>query len=163
MIRTGTSCRSSVPDRDEGKAGWITGRVETIGKRPFRRGGFRELSQDHGMSTVEVHENELRLRLTRLERLLALHGDVTVPWPAVTGVEVVPDAYIAVLGLRAPGLALPGRRLLGTWRTPRGPEFVDVTGHVPGVRLALRHQPFVSLLVSSADADALAAMVAQHL
>jgi hypothetical protein len=115
------------------------------------------------MSTVEVHEDELRLRLTRFERLLALHGDVRVPWAAVTGVEVVPDAYTAVVGLRAPGLALPGRRLLGTWRTSRGPEFVDVTGHLPGVRIALRDQPFVSLLVGSADAGALAALVTRHL
>ena len=115
------------------------------------------------MSTVEVHDDELRLRLTRFERLLALHADVAVPWPAVTGVEVVPDAYTAVVGVRAPGLGLPGLRLLGTWRTPRGPEFVDVTGHAPGVRIALRDQPFVSLLVSSADADALAALVSRHL
>ena len=115
------------------------------------------------MSTIEVHDDELRLRLTRFERLLALHADVAVPWAAVTGVEVVPDAYTAVVGVRAPGLGLPGLRLLGTWRTPRGPEFVDVTGHAPGVRIGLRNQPFVSLLVSSTDADALAALVSEHL
>ncbi|HYJ75702.1 MAG TPA: hypothetical protein VEV65_08885 [Kineosporiaceae bacterium] len=114
------------------------------------------------MSTVEVHDEELALRLTRFERLLALHGDVVVPWPAVTGVEVVPDAYTAVVGLRAPGLGLPGLRLLGTWRTSRGAEFVDVTGHLPGVRIGLRDQPFVSLLIGTADADALAALVAKH-
>jgi hypothetical protein len=115
------------------------------------------------MSTVDVHDEELRLRLSRFERLLALHGDVVVPWRAVTGVEVVPDAYTAVVGLRAPGLGLPGLRLLGTWRTSHGAEFVDVTGHRPGVRIALRDQPFASLLVGTADADALAALVTQHL
>jgi hypothetical protein len=118
------------------------------------------------MSTVEVQDDAFRLRLTRFERLLALHGDLVVPWGAVTGVEVVPDAYAAVVGLRAPGLALPGLRLLGTWRTPRGPEFVDVASrperHLPGVRLALRDQPFASVLVGTADADALAALVRRH-
>ena len=115
------------------------------------------------MSTVEVHDDAFRLRLTRFERLLALHGDLVVPWAAVTGAEVVPDAYAAVAGLRAPGLGLPRLRLLGTWRTPRGAEFVDVTRHLPGVRLALRDQPFVSVLVGTADAEALAALVGRHL
>jgi hypothetical protein len=115
------------------------------------------------MSTVEVGDAELRLRLTRFERLLALHGDVVVPWSAVTGVDVLPDAYNAVVGLRAPGLGLPGRRLLGTWRTSRGPEFVDVTGHRPGVRIALRDQPFEALILSTDDPDALASLVGDHL
>jgi hypothetical protein len=115
------------------------------------------------MSTVEVHDQGLRLRLTRLERLLALHGDVSVPWSAVTGLEVVPDAYAAVVGWRAPGLGIPGLRLLGTWRTSHGSEFVDVTGHLPGVRVGLRDQPFVSLLVGTGGADELAALIAEHL
>lgn len=114
------------------------------------------------MSSVEVHDEGLRLRLTRLERLLALHGDVVVPWTAVSGIEVVSDAHAAVVGVRAPGLGLPNR-LLGTWRTSHGPEFVDVTGHLPGVRVGLRDQPFVSLLVGTADADELAALVSAHL
>jgi hypothetical protein len=115
------------------------------------------------MSTIEVGDDAFRVRLSRFERLLALHGDLVVPWTAVTAVEVVPDAYAAVAGLRAPGLGLPGLRLLGTWRTSRGPGFVDVTGHLPGVRLALRDQPFVSVLVSTADADALATLVTRHM
>ena len=115
------------------------------------------------MSTVEVHDEGLHLALTRLERLLALHGDVIVPWSAVTGLEVVPDAYAAVAGWRAPGLGIPGLRLLGTWRTPDGPAFVDVTGHLPGVRVALRDQPFVSLIVGTANADELVSLIAEHL
>jgi len=118
------------------------------------------------VSTVEIQDDAFRLRLTPFERLLSLHGDLVVPWAAVTGVEVIPDAYAAVVGLRAPGLALPGLRLLGTWRTSRGPEFVDVPSRrehqVPGVRLALRDQPFVSVLVGASDADALAALVERH-
>jgi hypothetical protein len=121
------------------------------------------MAEDRLVGTVEVHDEGLRLRLTRFERVLALHGDVVVPWAAVTGVEVVPDAYAAVTGWRAPGLGVPGLRLLGTWRTPRGPEFVDVTGRPPGVRVSLRDQPFVSLLIGTADADQLAALIAEHL
>lgn len=114
------------------------------------------------MSDVEVHDEGLRLRLTRLERLLALHADIEVPWSAVTGLEVVPDAYAAIAGVRAPGLGLP-HRLLGTWRTADGPEFVDVTGRLPGVRIGLRDQPFVSLLVGTADAGELATLITEHL
>src|SRR3954453_17194384 len=35
-IRTATSYRSSLPDGEQGKAGWIIGRVETIRTQPFQ-------------------------------------------------------------------------------------------------------------------------------
>ncbi|MEV4709313.1 hypothetical protein [Actinoplanes sp. NPDC049316] len=76
------------------------------------------------MSVVSMTPSTLTIGLTTAEKVAGLRGDVTVPLTAITSVEVVPDALTAARGLRAPGLALPGRRKIGTWRTRSGAEFV---------------------------------------
>ena len=68
------------------------------------------------MSAVSMTSRELVIELTTAERVAALHRDIRFPLSAIAGVEVVPDALAAVRGWRAPGLALPGRAKIGTWR-----------------------------------------------
>ena len=72
------------------------------------------------MSTINVTEDQLTVRLSWLDKALGLLRDQDVPRSAVTSVDVVPDGFAAVRGIRAPGSALPGRRV-GTWRRP-GPR-----------------------------------------
>jgi hypothetical protein len=111
------------------------------------------------MSQLSIQNGTVTLHLTRAEKVAAVHGDVEFPLSAVTAVEVVPDALAAVHGLRAPGLALPGVRKVGTWRTREGSEFVVASAGQPGVRLHLQGQKLSSVLVGDADADELARTV----
>ncbi|MGN6333270.1 MAG: hypothetical protein ACTHOD_16770 [Motilibacteraceae bacterium] len=111
------------------------------------------------MSVVSLTCTELTVELTPAEKVVGLHGDVTVPLSAVTAVEVVPDALAAAHGLRAPGTALPGVRKVGTWRSRDGAEFVVAARHQAGVRLTLTGQKLSSLLVGDDDAEALAARI----
>src|SRR5690348_3151975 len=111
------------------------------------------------MSAVSLNPTELTVELTTAEKVAGLHGDVTVPLTAITAVEVVPDALAAARGLRAPGMALPGVRKIGTWRSTRGAEFVVARGGQAGVRLTLTGQKFASLLIGDDDAEGLAARV----
>jgi hypothetical protein len=111
------------------------------------------------MSQLSIQNGTVTLHLTRAEKVAAVHGDVEFPLSAVTAVEVVPDALAAVHGLRAPGLALPGVRKVGTWRTREGAEFVVASAGQPGVRLHLQGQKLSSVLVGDADADELARTV----
>jgi hypothetical protein len=72
-------------------------------------------------------------------------------------VDVVPDAVSATRGLRAPGLALPGVRKVGTWRRPGEKMLVCVRRGEPAVRVRLEGQRWDTLLIGTDDAAALAA------
>ncbi|MEV4140279.1 hypothetical protein AB0J72_49980 [Dactylosporangium sp. NPDC049742] len=81
---------------------------------------------------------------------------MTIPLTAITAVEVVPDALAAGRGLRAPGLAVPGLRKIGTWRTRDGAEFVVAGRGQAGVRLTLTGHRLASVLLGDDDAESLA-------
>lgn len=99
---------------------------------------------------------EVVIELTTAGKVAAPHGDIRIPLSAITGVEVVPDALAAVRGLRAPGLALPGRAKIGTWRTTEGAEFVVARRGQPGIRFTLSGHELASVLLGEEDAGALA-------
>jgi hypothetical protein len=94
----------------------------------------------------------LTVVLSRWEKLAALHGDVTVPLAAVEGVRVVDEPLPAVTGLRAPGLALPGRTKIGTWRASGRRTFAVARAGVPAVCVDLSGAGYARLVVSTPDA-----------
>lgn len=109
------------------------------------------------MSTLQVTPDRVVLRLTATEKLAAVHGDLAVPRSAITKIELVEDGMRAARGLRAPGLGVPGRRKLGTWRSRSGRQFVDVRRTQPALRIELAPgQRYLRLLVGADDAATLA-------
>ncbi len=111
------------------------------------------------MATLQVTAPTLSLRLTRREKIAGLLRDLEVPLSAVRSVEVVTDPLRAMRGLRAPGLALPGLRKVGTWRRPGERTLVCVRRGEPAVRIGLEGQRYDVLLVGPTDADALAGLI----
>jgi len=107
------------------------------------------------MSTINVTEEQLTVRLSWLDKALGLLPDQDVPRSAVTSIDVVPDGFAAVRGIRAPGSALPGRRV-GTWRRPGTTCFVDVRKGQPAVCVGLRGRRYSELLLGTDDAEAIA-------
>ena len=69
------------------------------------------------------------------------------------------DALGAVRGTRAPGFSLPGRTKIGTWRGRGRRTFVVARRDVPAVRFALAGAKDDELIVSTPDADAVAARI----
>jgi alpha/beta superfamily hydrolase len=114
------------------------------------------------MATMVLTENRLELRLTTFEKLAGLHDDIEVPLAAVRDVGVEPDAISAATGLRAAGLAIPGRVKAGTWRRRGNRGFVVVREGVPAVRVSLVGQALADLLVSTHHADAVAEAIRAH-
>ncbi len=112
------------------------------------------------MTTILVSDDTLTVRLTRVSRIAGLLRDQVIPRSAVTSAEVVTDGLAAARGLRAPGLAVPGRRKIGTWRGRGGRRFVDVRRGQPALRLRLNGQRYDELLIGQDDAAALAALLA---
>ena len=109
------------------------------------------------VAKVVLTENELRIKMSRLERLGALHVDVVVPRSSVTFAQVAPDGLRVVRGLRAPGTGIPGYLMLGTTRGSFGRDFCVVRGRGPAVVIDLSAQPFERLVVSASDAPSVVA------
>jgi len=108
------------------------------------------------MATVTTTPRTLTVSLSRTERILGLLRDLEVPLSAVRAVEVVPDGPAATRGLRAPGLALPGARKIGTWRRRGEKILVSVRRGRPAVRVHLTGQRFDTLLLGVDDPAAAA-------
>ena len=109
------------------------------------------------MGSILVSADTVTVRLPRASKIAGLLRDQVVPRDAVTGVDVVPDGLAAARGLRAPGLAVPGRRKVGTWRGRGVRRLVDVRRGQPAVLLRLRGQRYDEILVGADDAAAVAA------
>ncbi len=113
------------------------------------------------MAHLDLTPDQLRLRLSRWERVGALHGDVAIPRDAVRSVRVVPDPLRAVKGLRAPGYGLPGHASVGTWRGRGWKDFVVAYSGRPGVVIELRRDrpepDFRRLVVSVENPETVAA------
>ena len=108
------------------------------------------------MARMAVTDQELQVILSRREKLAGLHGDFRVPLASVRDVKVEPDALAAVRGLRAPGLAIPGRTKIGTWRRRGSRGFVVARRDVPAVRVTLTGPGFDELIVSTEQTDSVA-------
>ena len=115
------------------------------------------------MATVHLHGGTLEVRFTSAEKIAGLLlRDVRIPISAVRAVEVVPDGLAATRGIRAPGLALPGVRKIGTWRRRSGKSIVTVRRGQPALRIDLAGQRYESLLIGLDRPDQLAAELDVH-
>ncbi len=114
------------------------------------------------MSSIVVTDATLTVRPSVLDRVTGLFGRQVVDRSAITAVEVVDDGLGAARGLRAPGLAVPGRRKVGTWRGRGVTRLVDVRRGQPALRVRLRGHRYDELLVGADAAAALAEQLRPH-
>lgn len=110
------------------------------------------------MADVRMTEDELRIELSRWERIGALSGDVIVPTTAIVDVERVAPARSAIRGMRAPGTGWPGRIALGHWRKRGVHDFVAAYRDDPGYVISLRDHDFDRVVVSTPPIPALDAL-----
>lgn len=114
---------------------------------------------DPAVATFEIEGSELRLRLSFVEKLEGVHGDIRVPLTAVSSVRSVPTAWPELRGIRAPGTGLPGVIAVGTRRGKFGRDFVVVHGQGPAVVVELNGDRYGRLVATVPDADAVAATI----
>lgn len=108
------------------------------------------------MASIHHDGDRVRVTMSMWEKIAALHSDVEFPTGSIDAVEVVPDALTAVAGVRAPGLHIPGRAKMGTWRQRGRRTFAVARAGTPAVRIGLHDHRFHALVVSVPDAASVA-------
>jgi hypothetical protein len=112
------------------------------------------------MARIAVEGDRVVVRLSGLERLGAfIGGDVSVPLSSVRAASVAPDPWTALRGIRAPGTGWPGVIALGHRRGSGIHDFAAVYGHRPAVVVDLAGDRFDRLVVSTDDAQSVAAEI----
>jgi hypothetical protein len=114
------------------------------------------------MADLHVADGTLIVDLSAAERFFALHFSTPkIPTSAITGVTAVPDVYAQLRGIRAPGLGIPGRTAVGTWRGRGYKDFAVIYRRGPGVVVTTRDFPYERVLIGTDDAAEGEAIVAK--
>jgi len=87
------------------------------------------------MAKVIESGGVLTLKLSRLEKIGALHGDISVESNHLLSKTEVPNPWTKehLRGVRAPGTAIPYLILLGTLRFKSGKDFCAIYKRTPAV------------------------------
>ncbi len=107
------------------------------------------------MADIRITDGRLEVTLTPREKITGLLGDVDVPVTAIRHVEVVDDAFEAVRGLRALGLAIPGVTRVGTWRGRGRRSYVVARAGRQALVVDLEGQRYDRLVLATTDAASL--------
>jgi hypothetical protein len=111
------------------------------------------------VARLMIDQHRVTVRLSALEKLEALHRNVTVPRTAVMAAREVPDGLaelrgrIAGIGWRGVGIGtgLPGVMMVGTVRDGYGLTFAVCRGNGPAVVLDLSGQRYDRIIVTVHD------------
>ena len=100
----------------------------------------------------------LTLKLTTLEKMEGVHGDLRAPIGSVTAVTVLDDTIHEVRGWKLPGTRLPGVFAVGTFVSGEERVFA-IVHHRPasGVKVSFRTGTHSAWIVSAEDPKALIA------
>ncbi|TMD03268.1 MAG: hypothetical protein E6J03_07795 [Chloroflexi bacterium] len=112
------------------------------------------------MAELIVDGDTLVVRLSALEKLGAMRGDVRVPLRAVRDIRVSDDPWSELRGVRAPGTGIPRVIALGTRRSAGTKDFTAVYRDMPGVVVELGGAGLDRLVVSTEDPSAVLGRVA---
>ena len=102
------------------------------------------------MAKVIEKDGVLTLRLSRLEKIGALHGDISVAGSQLISKSEVPNPWKSqyLKGVRAPGTAIPYRILLGTMRYKGGKDFTMIYGNRPVEVFEFKSGPYKRWIIS---------------
>jgi hypothetical protein len=112
------------------------------------------------MATIVRDGDVVRIELSSLEKVEAIHGDLAIPVESIEQVEIVHDILTAVHGLRVPGTSIPGVMAVGTFISRDGKSFLVIHhGEREGVRLTLKGMAYGEVLIGNNDPDDLVAQL----
>jgi hypothetical protein len=104
------------------------------------------------MASLLIDDGSVTVSLSAMEKLEALHGDVTVPRTAVASARAVPDGLAEVHGERM-ATGFPGVNAVGTVRDFDMVTFAVCHGRGPAVVLDLVGQSYDQIVVTVGNPD----------
>ena len=104
------------------------------------------------VASLLIDDRTVTVSLSAVEKMEALHGDVTVPRAAVVGARAVPDGMAEVHGTRI-GTGWPGVILVGTVQGSGSVTFAVCHGRRPAVVLDLAGQSYDRIVVTVENPD----------
>ena len=108
------------------------------------------------MAELFREEDTLVLRLSTLEKVEGVHGDIRVPVSSVQSVTVLDDVIHAVHGLKMPGSRLPGVFAMGTFVSREGTVFAIVHHQTKrGLKVNLNGATYDALIIGIDDPEGL--------
>lgn len=110
------------------------------------------------MAELVRTEDTVVLRLSAIEKLEGVHGDIEVPVSAILSVTVLDDVIHAVHGVKLPGSRVPGVFAMGTFLSREGNTFAMVHHqNKRGLKLVLKGAAYDALIVGFDDPEQVAA------
>ncbi len=104
------------------------------------------------VASLLIDDRTVTVSLSALEKIEALHGNVTLPRAAVARARAVPDGMAEVRGMRT-GTGLPGVIVAGTVRDGSSVTFAVCHGRRPAVVLDLTGQPYDRIVLTVKNPD----------
>jgi hypothetical protein len=99
-----------------------------------------------------IDDRAVIVSMSVMEKLEALHGNVTIPRTAVVGARAIPDGMAELRGIST-GTGLPGVTMAGTFRDNGSVTFAVCHGRRPAVILDLAGHPYDRIVVTVDNPD----------
>jgi hypothetical protein len=113
------------------------------------------------VANLLISDGSVTVQLSGWEKAEALHGDMTFPRSAITGVRVVSGCLDEVDGFKLVGSGIPGAVKVGTWRGGQGGStFAACHGNGPGIIIELTGEHYSRIVLTHDNPEVLAAQLA---
>lgn len=102
------------------------------------------------MAELIREEDHLVLKLTTVEKVEGVHGDLRVPFSSIQSTEVLDDVIHAVHGMKFPGSHIPGVFAMGTFISREGKVFAMVHHQTKrGIKINLTGENYVAFIIGT--------------
>ncbi len=113
------------------------------------------------MAEMRIEKGNLVVELGLAEKAESIHGDLTVPLPAITEVEILDNPFSHLQGIRIIGTSIPKVVAVGTWVGVGHKSFVALHGHQSALQISLEHQSYDELIIGTDDPKATSLIISQ--
>ena len=114
------------------------------------------------MAHLQINDGRVRLNLSRMEMIGALHSSPEAKLSDIESVEVAENPWSSeyLKGVRAPGTGIPFRVLLGTMKYRGGKDFCAIYRRTPSAIITMKTGPFKRWIFEIKDMEEIKALEA---